>query len=362
MGTIAGNPEHARGRSTSGSSAEPSPVVTASSAPRLTIGLPTYNGERYLEAAVRALLEQTFGDFELVISDNASTDGTAAVCRALASEDERIRYLRQPTNIGSAANHNVLIDEARGELFKWASDDDLYDHRLLQRCVDLLDADPDVVLAHSGDCYIGPDDQVIGASTYRLVTGDPSPRRRFRSVLYERGGNDFYGVMRTDVLRRTHRHGSYHNADRTFVAEMALHGRFAHDPEVLYFRRDHADRSERSTGRVTDDRPSTSGSARLREMRRYVAEFAEIVRTAPLSRSERVACFAELSAYVCSRVVPVHRLGDLDSEDPAVRDRAAQSTVIRGWHRFLQSARPTRPRHAQGDEQLDERVEANRAA
>ena len=107
--------------------------------PRLSIGLPVYNGENYLAESLDALLGQTYEDFELIISDNASTDGTADICHSYAKQDSRIRYIRQRQNIGCAPNHNYLVDEARGELFKWASDDDLYARDMIRLCVEALD-------------------------------------------------------------------------------------------------------------------------------------------------------------------------------------------------------------------------------
>ena len=103
------------------------------SVPRLSIGLPVYNGEDFLAESLDSLLGQTYEDFELIISDNASTDGTADICRRYEKQDSRIRYIRQPRNLGCAPNHNVLVQYARGELFKWASHDDLYGRELIER-------------------------------------------------------------------------------------------------------------------------------------------------------------------------------------------------------------------------------------
>ena len=122
--------------------------------PRLSIGLPVYNGEDYLAESLDALLGQTYEDFELIISDNASTDGTGDMCRRYAKQDTRIRYVLQPENLGLARNHNFVFQESRGELFKWAAADDLYGQDLLQRCVDALDEHPDVVLAHAWEAAI----------------------------------------------------------------------------------------------------------------------------------------------------------------------------------------------------------------
>ena len=172
-------------------------------APRLTIGLPVYNGEKYIAESLEALLGQTFTEFELVISDNASTDGTADVCRDYERRDSRVRYFRQPRNVGLAPNHNAVVEQARGELFKWASNDDLYARDLIERCVDALDKDQDVVLAHSWTARVDDSGTVTMAFGYPLNTEAKRAPERFRSLLFDNGGDDDYGVMRTEVLRRT---------------------------------------------------------------------------------------------------------------------------------------------------------------
>jgi glycosyltransferase involved in cell wall biosynthesis len=120
-------------------------------APWLSIGLPVCNGEKYLGESLEVLLGQTYEDFELILSDNASIDGTADICRQYQRHDSRIRYLRQGENIGSVENHNFVFREACGELFKWAAED-LYARDLLVRCVALLDEHSGAVLAHLYSC------------------------------------------------------------------------------------------------------------------------------------------------------------------------------------------------------------------
>src|SRR5262245_57216615 len=93
--------------------------------PRVSIGLPVYNGAKYLAEAIDSLLEQTFSDFELIISDNGSTDATPAICEEYAAKDGRIRFLRQEINRGLAWNWNCVLEESRGAYFKWAACDDL---------------------------------------------------------------------------------------------------------------------------------------------------------------------------------------------------------------------------------------------
>src|SRR5262249_47036805 len=221
----------------------PSPPVPAtgcaqrsertSSVPRLSIGLPVYNGEKYLAESLDALLGQSYEDFELIISDNASTDGTADICHRYAKQDSRIRYLRQTRNIGCAPNHNFVFEQSRGELFSWSSSDDLYARDLLQRCVNALDERQDVVLAASWTAAIDDAGNLTQALDYPLATGSPRAPERFRSMLFasevDSGvirADDDYGVIRAEVLRRIAPHDSYHHADRIIMAEIVLHGPF----------------------------------------------------------------------------------------------------------------------------------------
>ena len=164
-------------------------------APRLTIGLPVYNGENYLAESLEALLGQSYEDFELVISDNASTDGTADICHRYGKQDSRIRYIRQPRNIGLQPNHNFVITQARGELFKMASHDDLYARDLLKRCVDALDEHPEVVIAHCWEAMIDTSGNVTKLLQYSVAADSPRAPERFRSMLFD-GWDDYtYGVI-----------------------------------------------------------------------------------------------------------------------------------------------------------------------
>ena len=100
--------------------------------------MPVYNGEEYIALAIRAVLDQTFSDFELIISDNASEDRTEDICREFASLDSRIRYYRNSENIGTAGNNNRLLELARGEFFRWSNADDLFAPRFHELCLKAL--------------------------------------------------------------------------------------------------------------------------------------------------------------------------------------------------------------------------------
>ena len=128
-----------------------------------------------------------------------------------------MRYVHHPQNRGSTFNHNFVMEQARGEFFKWVSDDDLYAPDLLQRCIDALDSRPEIVLAHAWTAFIDEAGTITDPIDYALKTDVPDPVERFRSVLYTDGGDDIYGVIRMSVLRQVAPFGSYHWADRTFV-------------------------------------------------------------------------------------------------------------------------------------------------
>jgi glycosyltransferase involved in cell wall biosynthesis len=117
--------------------------------PRLGIGLPVFNGENYLEETLVSLLSQTYSDFELIISDNASTDGTGDLCRAYAARDRRIKYYRNSTNIGATQNWYRVFDLSCAEYFAPAAHDDLYAPDYMEKCIAVLQQDPSVVVCYS---------------------------------------------------------------------------------------------------------------------------------------------------------------------------------------------------------------------
>ena len=276
------------------------------SAPRLSVGLPVFNGEDFIAESLEALLGQSYTNFELIIADNASTDDTGNICRKYAKDDSRIRYHRHPQNIGLAPNHNFVVQEARGELFKWAANDDLYASTLLARCVEALDENPDIVLAHSWTAKINPAGEVTKAFEYPMLTSSPSAPVRFRSILFDGGGDDDYGVMRTEVLRRTAMKGSYHHADRTIIAELGLHGPFYQVPEWLYFRRIHPAQNGWTTMRKRCSNMDPRRASRLRHPTirlygEYVWAYIAAIERAPLPLGERLKCYEYLTQWLSSR-------------------------------------------------------------
>ena len=309
-----------------------------SAVPRLSVGLPVYNGANYLAESLEALLGQSYGDFELIISDNASTDSTPDICQHYAQQDSRIRYFRQPRNVGLAPNHNFAVEQARADLFKWASNDDLYARDLLERCVDALNNNPDVVLAHSWTAMIDGSGAVTKATEYPLATASPRAPDRFRSLLFDDGGDDDGGVIRTAVLRQVAVKDSYHHADRTIIAELSLYGRFYQVPDWLYFRRDHPERAERACPTVRS-RCANMDPRRADRLRHpvarlygeYIWAYISMIRRAPLSPADRRECYRHLAQWVTSRARP----GDgppagQQQDDPARRAGISVDTVVAG--------------------------------
>lgn len=208
--------------------------------PRVSIAMPAYNCERYVGQSLESLLAQTFGDFELVISDNASTDGTEDVCRKYAALDRRIRYVRRTTNVGGPGNFRHVFSLCTGEFHKWSTADDFWDPTYVERCVAVLDARPDTVLCYTHTRLVDSDGRPFQDYVDTLDIGDDSPRERFVEVLRRIGlCNAHLGVIRRAAMERTRLIGNERASDVHFLAELALHGKFALVPEWLFYRRFH---------------------------------------------------------------------------------------------------------------------------
>lgn len=211
--------------------------------PRVSIGLPVFNGERYLEEAIQSLLSQTFSDLELVICDNASTDRTAEICDKYAALDERIRYHRNPRNLGASRNFNLTFECSTGEYFRWAAYDDLCAPQLVERCVAVLDADPSVVLCYPKTVTIDEKGVVVGPHEDNLVLLDHDAAERHKAILRRFRTNarcePVFGLMRREALAGAGLLGNYNSADVILLQKLSLLGRFQEVPEHLFFRRFH---------------------------------------------------------------------------------------------------------------------------
>jgi glycosyltransferase involved in cell wall biosynthesis len=293
--------------------------------PRVSVGMPVYNGERYVKEALDSLLAQTFSDFELVIADNASTDGTEEICLSVAERDRRVRYIRNRANYGAIHNFNNLFSLTTGAYFKWAAYDDVCEPEFLSRCVAVLDQDASVVLAcprvagidengHPTDLVTRPGHGKEFASGIGLdidpdvSPADVDPTQRWRFMMrYLWWVPHLYGLIRADALARTKLHPLHFNGDQMLLAELALLGRFHEIPEELLYIRLHTQRTSRTTGAVQrlavahPGLPQSRTWPTLRAALAYPERFlfhAGSIHRAPLTKSQRTACYNELLATV----------------------------------------------------------------
>lgn len=271
--------------------------------PRISVGLPVYNGEPFLVQALEALLSQTFADFELIICDNASTDRTEAICREYAARDPRIRYLRHPRNIGVNRNFNHCVEEARAPYFRWAASDDLCAPTLLEKLVAVLDARPDVVLAYPGSREIDEIGRTVRDYSDGLTLEQDAPNRRFATCLWKvYWCNPLFGLFRTDVLRRTGLFVNYSNSDIVLLCEVPLHGKVVEVPETLFYRRVHSGMTVRkfksAHERMAMGNPELAGKLTFPNTR-FFAGFFAAVRRSRLPWRERMKCYARL--HICWR-------------------------------------------------------------
>jgi glycosyltransferase involved in cell wall biosynthesis len=229
--------------------------------PRVSVGLPVYNGARFLRGAFDSVLAQDVEGLEVIVCDNASTDSTREICLEYAARDPRIRYHRNHVNIGGPANYRRAFELARGEYFKWAAHDDCFAPSFLRRCVEVLDTRPDVVLCYSLTARIDEQGR-ISDPVEPLEVEAPDPYRRFRRLIWSLGlPYPMYGLARSSALGRTGLIRSFEGADRLMLAELSLLGSFHQIPEVLfYYRRydtSYALRTRRSWGIANDRSPFT---------------------------------------------------------------------------------------------------------
>jgi glycosyltransferase involved in cell wall biosynthesis len=128
---------------------------------RVSIGMPVYNGEEFIREALNSIVSQTYQNFELIISDNASADGTEKICLEYAQKDSRIRYVRQLDNRGPAANFQYVLNEAKGEYFMWAAHDDLWGADFVSAGVEALALDQDAVAAFGRVEYVNQENEIF---------------------------------------------------------------------------------------------------------------------------------------------------------------------------------------------------------
>lgn len=270
------------------------------SIPKLTVGIPVRNGEAHVREALESLRAQTFTDFEALISDNASTDGTSVVCREFAETDPRFRYIRLERTVGIAENFDGLFRRSHSPYFKWMAHDDVIEPTLLEKCVDVLENDPTVVVAHAAEREIDENgrDLPLGWQP-RQRSDSPDPCTRFRYLCWDHPCYPMFGVIRADVLDRTGLLGHFPSCDRVMLAELALHGRFVRIPERLFLHREHTGRAGRNVRlqhqqrHITPDQPERVTFPHFR----MALEFLRAVDRSSLGFGQRQCCRVQVARW-----------------------------------------------------------------
>jgi glycosyltransferase involved in cell wall biosynthesis len=205
----------------------------------LVIGMPVYNGAHWLEESIESILSQSFTDFQLFIADNASTDETETICRHYARKDSRVRYHRHRSNRGVFRNFNDVFELTSSKYFKWASCSDHCKPTLFERCLEILEARDDVVLAYAQTVLFSSisGDERLFYQNLTLEEESPSDRVRMVFDWMEGLNNAFNGVFRRSILDRVMPLKAGRGFDVNLMEEMSLHGKFVEVYQPLFYRR-----------------------------------------------------------------------------------------------------------------------------
>jgi glycosyltransferase involved in cell wall biosynthesis len=262
------------------------------------VGLPVYNGQKYVEQAIDSVLAQTFPAFELVISDNASTDRTRDICEGYAARDPRVRYVRYEENRGASWNFNNVFHLSRAPYFRWQCYDDYIGPTMLEDCVHVLDREPQVVLAYPRATIVDGNRNVIGVWSDEFETHGLRPHQRLRHYWHHKSRNEAqYGVYRREVLATTGLMGTIPYSDQILMAEMMLRGEFREIQEPSFFKRFHEEISTEahdiySLAGFLD--PKNKNKVGLPRFKRF-SEYVKAVSNTSLPPFEKLLCYRELA-------------------------------------------------------------------
>lgn len=291
--------------------------------PRVTVGMPVYNAERYVESAIRSVLGQDYENLELVISDNGSTDRTEELCRQFAAQDQRVRYHRESTNRGVTWNYNRVVELARGKYFRWMASDDLLAPTLIGKCADVLDRFPQLVICYTKTGTIDSDGNRVISNGDKEELGldplgatrledrwedqrfdSPRPSDRYRGVLlHTLRCHELYGLIVTDKLRQTSLERPYVNGEKVLLAELAIMGNFEQIPEYLFFSRWH----EEQVSSIKDSVDQKLAQDPIKKVRfrpmvpkqfRCAAGYLGVIGRAQLSFRERLRCLVAWGCFL----------------------------------------------------------------
>mgnify|MGYP001097733458 CR=1 FL=1 len=272
--------------------------------PKVSVGLPVFNGEKYMAQAIESVLNQSFTDIELIISDNASTDSTQQISEHYAARDPRIRYYRHEVNRGATWNFNHAFELARGEYFNWLAHDDKLAPEFLEKCVGVLDQNPESVLCFAKFMIVDENSHPIEEFDVHLRTDSPSASQRFYDMLMVwHDCLPIFGLIRSNVLKNTPLIGAYGLGDATLLARLSLMGRFYKIAEPLFISRRHPLQSNKKFN-IWEDHHAyhrwftpTSGKRIILPQWEVLFDIFSMVGHSDVGFSERVACYQGVARW-----------------------------------------------------------------
>lgn len=281
--------------------------------PKVSIGLPVYNGEPYIVEAIESVLGQTYENFELIICDNCSRDETESICRQFMHSDPRVRYHRSSENMGASWNYNRTFELASGKYFRWLAADDYLAPTLLEKSVAVLEARPYCVLAFTWVVDIDAEGCELGVKRSNADSHLDRPSDRFRGLSVVRGSHnceEVFGLVRTEILASTKLIDNYTDSDRTLLAELGLHGPFYEIAEPLFFHRLHAKGSV-SANPSRQERTAWFDPAQSQKLVfpnwRQLSEMLLVPLRVPISARERLLCYVHMIGWIRRRRRHLHK-------------------------------------------------------
>jgi glycosyltransferase involved in cell wall biosynthesis len=206
----------------------------------LTIGLPVFNGQNYLESALESLKKQSFKNFKVVVSDNCSTDDSVKIAQSYVNDDSRFTLIKHKENIGGAGNFNSVFKECTTPFFKWMAHDDILHINYLEKCMALATmSDESFVMFDSYANKIDHDGNFIGSYLKEIKLSANSASGRFYRILWADYFSEIFAIIRTSSIKQSRMHLNKLGSDRHFVSEILLNGGIKYVPEELFHRRHH---------------------------------------------------------------------------------------------------------------------------
>ncbi len=297
---------------------------------KVSVGLPVYNGAEFLREALDSICNQTYENLEIVISDNASTDETAEICREYMARDSRIHYFRQPQILRPADNHNFVFDRSTGTYFRWACHDDCSDPTYISRCVEALESQSSAIIAYSKARLIDPAGSTVLHYDFPVATDAERVWKRYGAILRADSRRyqclEIYGVIRSAALKWAGPMGSYVHGDRVYLTRLLMLGTFVRIPEFLFYSREHSSRSSRVLpSRIVSGRtrlwrwigvgplpalewwdPSKKGMIHFPEWRAMRENLSSVLR-APLGFYGKFRCLLELARWAVANMPKLGR-------------------------------------------------------